>query len=151
MDSGTIRVNKRLIVRANPEVNQRKLVVRHVKPCDDVHPVGFRVQSKIVSSAPEQQQKVVQVSVPRQDLRAAQFGKPQQNYRGPKYSINVPLIQLNITNKGIEPYPSLSVLIYDALLHRYSECYVKVPSTLTVKLNYIVKSFSVSTYVCKQY
>lgn len=101
MDSRTIQVNKRLIVRANPEVNQRKLVVRHVKPCNGVHPVGFRVQSRI-SSTPAQQQKIVQVSVPRKDLQAAQSGKPQQNHRGPKYIINVPLIQLNITNKGIE-------------------------------------------------
>lgn len=111
MDPGTIQANKRLIVRANPEVNQRKLVVRHVKPCNDVTPVGFRVQSRITST-PTQQQKIVQVSVPRQNLQAVQSGKRQQNHRGPKYNINVPLIQLNITNKGIEVSKVSSPTIY---------------------------------------
>ena len=45
---------------------------------------------------------MVQVSVPRANLQAAKAGITDRNHRGPKYSLNVPLIQVNINHTRLE-------------------------------------------------
>jgi len=92
MESKSIRIN---LVKAKPETVQKKFVIKHIKPSTNDVQV-YTAPSKPLRSTPPQHQKIVQVTVPSVNLQqAAQLNRSQAS-GSKKYSLNVPLIQVNI-------------------------------------------------------
>lgn len=94
MESKSIRMNQTYVVKAKPGPAQKKFVIKHIKPCGDN--VQVSTPSKPSRHTPPAHQKMVQVSIPTVHLQqGAEFGRCKGSIVK-KYSLNVPLIQVNI-------------------------------------------------------
>lgn len=94
MDSKSLQIKQTFVVKAKSDTVQKKFVIKHIKPSsDNVQVTG---PSKPTRITPPQHHKMVQVSIPTVHLeQGAQLGR----FKGSgikKYSLNVPLIQVNI-------------------------------------------------------
>ena len=93
-------MNQTYVVKAKPGTAQKKFVIKHIKPSDDNVQVQSttptRHTSKTSNYTPQKHPKMVQVTIPTVHLsQGAEFGRCKGSLVK-KYSLNVPLIQVNI-------------------------------------------------------
>ncbi|XP_020913458.1 serine/threonine-protein kinase PAK 3 isoform X3 [Exaiptasia diaphana] len=93
MDSKSLQIKQTFVVKAKSDTVQKKFVIKHIKPSsDNVQVMG---PSRPTRVTPPQHQKIVQVSIPTVHLeKGAQLRRGSAGIK--KYSLNVPLIQVNI-------------------------------------------------------
>jgi len=99
MESKSLRMNQTYVVKAKPGTVQKKFVIKHIKPSagNNVQVQSSSTQSRHASNhTPQKPQKMVQVTIPTVHLnQGAEFGRCKGSLVK-KYSLNVPLIQVNI-------------------------------------------------------